>query len=528
MSNTNESVAPKGKPDEGAQELQRGIKGWQVAFIGLGGVIGSCYFLGVGWCIQAMGPAVFLAFAVVGVIVYGLMISYAELLVNLPRSGSFVAYTNEFLGKTMSVGMGWSFWFNWVCYIPSEAIAVSYVLQNLTGNTSAVAYVAFALGTLAALTIINLAAVDVFAKIESGLAITKVIVIILFVIAAFGIWVGLWGNPDGAMTTAAGQAISDGFKGIGVNFAADASFVANIFPNGVVIVVTCMVVVLVTFQGTEIVGLAAAESQNPDESVPRACKSVTYRIVGLYLVPILLCILVFPTQLATDSNPVFADIMNGYGISPLGYVMSAVVLVAAFSCANTGFYGTVRAMYGLSVEGLAPKFLSKLNKKGTPRAAVVFTLIFIWIVLIIGLVSELTGFLSNLYTNLLSMSGFTGTLAWVGIIMSQKRFRSKLKKRGYDAKETLKAAVSPGQAWLPWFAMIAQLICLLLLAFADPETTGGGPVVFAVACAAVVIPMIVQKVASAAGKTRDISNLAAGEKTFDEAFPDLTKGNQAN
>ena len=30
--------------EEAPQELKRGIKGWQVAFIGLGGVIGSCYF----------------------------------------------------------------------------------------------------------------------------------------------------------------------------------------------------------------------------------------------------------------------------------------------------------------------------------------------------------------------------------------------------------------------------------------------------------------------------------------------------
>ena len=63
-----------------SQELKRGIKGWQVAFIGLGGVIGSCYFLGLGLCIGDMGPAVFIAFAVVGVIVYGLMtVSYTHL-----------------------------------------------------------------------------------------------------------------------------------------------------------------------------------------------------------------------------------------------------------------------------------------------------------------------------------------------------------------------------------------------------------------------------------------------------------------
>lgn len=500
------------------QELKRGIKGWQVAFIGLGGVIGSCYFLGVGWCIQVMGPSVFFAFAVVGLIVFGLMISYAELLVNLPRKGTFVAYTNEFLGPTLSVGMGWSFWFNWVCYCPSEAIAVSYVLQELTGNNSPIAYTAFALGTMAALTVINLCAVDIFAKIESGLAITKVIVIILFILVAFGIWIGLWGSPDSAVL----GAVEEGFKGMGINFGSG-SIYHDLFPNGVSVVLILMVVVLVTFQGTEIVGLAASESQNPDKSVPKACRSVTYRIVGLYLVPILLVLLLFPTELATDVTPVFSDVMAAYGFETLSIVFLAVVLVAAFSCANTGFYGTVRCMYGLSVEGLAPKFLSKLSRNQAPQRAVLFTLLFMWIVLVIGLISELTGFLSNLYGNLLSLSGFTGTLAWVGIIASQKRFRSKLKKNGYDPETCLKARVKKPLAWIPWFAMIAQLCCLMVLAFGDildPEgNAGGGIVVFSIAAAAVVIPMIVYKAAKSAGKVGNINSLGEHEKTFEETFP---------
>lgn len=503
-------------------ELKRGIQGWQVAFIGLGGVIGSCYFLGVGWCIQVMGPAVFLAFAVVGVIVFGLMIAYAELLVNLPRKGSFVAYTNEFLGPTLSVGMGWSFWFNWVCYCPSEAIAVSFVLQELTGNTSPITYVAFALGALAALTVINLCAVDIFAKIESGLAITKVIVIIIFILVAFGIWVGLWGTPDSAVL----GAVEDGFKGFGINFAGDSAY-DIIFPNGFAICLVLMVVVLVTFQGTEIVGLAAAESQNPDESVPKACRSVTYRIVGLYLVPILLVLLVFPTAIATDETPVFSDVMKAYGFDTLAIVFLAIVFVAAFSCANTGFYGTVRCLYGLSVEGLAPKFLSKVNKNGNPKNAVLFTLLFMWIVLILGLISELTGLFASLYGTLLSLSGFTGTLAWVGIIASQKRFRTKLKANGYNPDEVLKARVKPGMAWIPWFAMIAQLACLIMLAFGDiidPEgNAGGGILIFSVACAAVILPMIGYKIAKAKGKLRDVNTLGHDEKSFDEAFPPINQ-----
>lgn len=498
---------PRGAQVGESQELKRGIKGWQVAFIGLGGVIGSCYFLGIGLLIGDMGPAVFLAFAVVGLIVYGLMIAYAELLVNLPRKGSFIAYTNEFLGPTMSTGMGWAFWFNWVCYVPSEAIAVATVLQVLSGSKSATAYVAFAIGALAALTIINLSAVDIFARIESGLAITKVCVIILFVLVAFGVWVGLWG--------------SENYLGGSINFGDGYAIGQALFPKGVGIVLTSMVIVLVTFQGTEIVGLAAAEAQNPDESVPRACKSVTYRIVGLYLVPIVFLILIMPWQMGSDAEPAFATALNMYGLKPFGVIMTAVVLVAAFSCANTGFYGTVRAMYGLSVEGLAPKFLSKLNKNCNPKNSVFFTLAFMWVVLLLGLVSELTGAMENLYGNLLSMSGFTGTLAWLGIIASQMLFRRRLRARGYDPHTCLRAKVSKGQSWIPAFAFIAQAACLILLAFGEGQIP-----IFILACAAVVVPMIVRAITVKTGHAREIDPLEKGEKTFEETFPELNKIDQ--
>ena len=313
--------------NENPQDLKRGIAEWQVAFIGLGGVIGSCYFLGVGWDIEVMGPGVFWAFLLVGVIVFGLMISYAELLVNLPRSGSFIAYTNEFLGPTISTGFGWAFF-----------------------------------------------AVDIFAKIESGLAITKVIIIIMFIILGFGIWVGFWGSPTGELTA---YNITEGFKGAGINFPEQFSVFDNWFPHGILIITVMMVVVLVTMQGTEIVGLAAAESKNPEVAVPKPCRSV-----ALYLTPILIVILVYPTALADDATPVFAEVARDYGLTPFFYIFCAVVMVAAFSCGNTGFYGTVRAMYGLSTEGLAPKFLSKLSKNQAPQNAVFFTMAFMWVVLI--------------------------------------------------------------------------------------------------------------------------------------------------
>jgi AAT family amino acid transporter len=475
-------------------ELKRGIKGWQVLFIGVGGVIGSCYFLGLGAMIHYMGPAVILAFAVVGVVVYGLMIAYAELLVNVPRKGSFVAYVDEFVGETPAVASGWTFWFGWVVYVPSEAIAVAIVLHRFfPGNMAA-----YAIGALAVLTFINLAAVNVFAKVESWLTIGKIAVIFLFIITAFGIWIGLWG--------------SEGFLGAQINFGSG-NLPADMFPKGFVVVLTSMVIVLVTFQGTELVGLAASESQNPDVSVPKACKSVVFRIIYLYILPIAMIILVFPYGDSTLDDSIFAQVASHYNMPPLlTGIMSSVVLIAAFSCANSGFYGTVRCMYGLSIEGLAPKILSRLSKKASPKNSVLLTLAAIWIVLLIGLFAGE----SHAYAELLALSGFTGTFAWVGIILSQISFRRRLKKRGYDPYKCLKAKVTKGQSWLPWFALIVQIICLIMMAFSED-----GLIVFAIAFLAFLIPSVLHIILRKAGKEMVVTPMERNEKSFDELFPPL-------
>lgn len=481
-----DQIVATGEP----QELKKGIKGWQVAIIGMGGVIGSCYFLGVGITIRDMGPAVLLAYALVGFVLYGLMIAYAELLVNLPRKGSFIAYTNEFLGETFSVGIGWAFWCNWVAYVPSEAIAVSIVLNTfIPGNTFL-----YSVGALLLLTIINLLAVDMFAKVEATLGLIKMAAIFAFIIAALGIFFGLWGNTEGVM----GTSVLLGNPEVGVY--------DQLFPNGVSVIVISMVVVLVTFQGTEIVGLAAAESEDAEHAVPKACKSVTYRIICLYIVPLILLLLIIPYQEAGIDGSIFSYALEKYGLNQLAGILSVVVMIAAFSCANAGFYGTVRSMYSLSIEGLAPKFLSKLNKNANPKNSVLFTLACMWIVLMVGNLAS--G--SSIYENLLAMSGFTGTICWVGILGSQIMFRRRLKKKGYDVTN-LKARVK--HQWVSVAALVIQIIGLVCLIF-DPSMLP----VFIMACGCLFGPMLIRVIAKRLGKTRQVTS-GEGEISFDEAFP---------
>lgn len=505
--------------EKSERTLTRGILPWHVSLIALGGIIGSCYFLGLGLTFSEMGPgAVIIAYIIAGITIYGVMQSFAELLVNIPRRGSFVSYTREFLGDTASAGIGWAFWANWVVYIPSEALAsavfmdyfITLPFKNPVWSTFVWGIIALAL-----LTLVNIFHVKWFGHIESVLAIIKILAIIVFVICGIVIWLGLVGGNLHPFTG------GSGFVGGQVLFGGEGSIGQKLFPAGGLIIVTYMIWTLVNFQGSEIVGLSAAETQDPGKNVPLACRRVAYRIILIYLIPVFILTLIVPYAEAGLDESIFAYALGVYGLKWAAGLFTIVTLVAAFSCANSGLYGTVRSLYGLSVEGMAPKFLSNLNIFNTPQNATIFTIVPIWLVYLLGFASDFLGLWGEeglpLYANLIGISGFTGTLCWVGICLSQVRFRRKLKARGYDPNEVLgvKAKWYPG---LAYFAIILQIAAMVLLVFEE----GGMPVVI-ISLIVIFVPIIIYVIQKKRGKIRAIVTLGADEVSFDEKYPPLNK-----
>ncbi|MDR0596145.1 MAG: amino acid permease [Clostridiales Family XIII bacterium] len=508
------------------QTLKRGIMPWHVSLIALGGIIGSCYFLELGDVFNSMGPgAILITYAVAGITIYGVMQSFAELLVNIPRRGSFVSYTREFMGDTASAGIGWAFWANWVCYIPSEALAtaifVNALISQVNPEFESTPQLTFLWGIIALvlLTLINIFQVKWFGHLESILAIIKIFAIILFIIFGALIFLGVM-NSGGGVFEGNGERVevASGFIGTSVMMPNVGEDIVNqLFPNGGIVMITIMIWTLVNFQGSEIVGLSAAETQNPEVNVPAACKKVAFRIILVYLVPIFILSLIMPYTVANIDNSPFSQVLLAYGWEWGSSLFTVVTLVAAFSCANSGFYGTVRSLYGLSVEGLAPKFLSKLNRHSTPQNATLFTLAFIWVVFVLSFVVTKGGMEegdSPLYSALVGISGFTGTLCWVGILYSQIRFRKKLKERGYDPKESLTVKA----AWFPvleWFAIILQVAAMVLLIF-EPGT---GIPIFLLAMDIIIAPIAIFAVQKYRGKIRQNIVIGADEVTFNEKFP---------
>ena len=418
-------------------EFRRALKDRHVQLIALGGVIGSGYFLGTGAVINQVGPSVFLAYILGGLIIYLTMLCMGELAVAIPIAGSFINYTADFISPSLACGVGWSYWISWVAYIPAECLAGGIILQYFTGINGHIWALCFGL----LITYINTAKVGTFGEVEFWLALIKIISLFGFIGLSILIFFGIIHGSHPSEIIAGKYIFDQG----------------GLFPNGKIVLLTAMVLLLVNYQGSEIIGLAAGESIDPARMIPTAIRNVTFRILFIYIIPVLCLVLIFPWQKATLFNSVFSDALNFYGLKWAGAITSFVTLSATLSCSNSGVYGIVRSLNALARNGMAPRKLAKLNRNAVPQNAGIVTLVSIWILLIVGYFLGQT----TLYIALLLISGFTGAIAWISLCWAQINFRRKLYKAGYTTKDLRYA--TPGSPYTGIVAIILMIICLMFL-----------------------------------------------------------------
>lgn len=420
-------------------KMNRGLKNRHLQLISLGGIIGSGYFLGTGYVLEKAGPAAILSYLLGGAIVLCVMLCLAELAVAEPIAGSFVTYARKYIGPTWACGVGWTYWMTWVSYVPSEMIAAGIIMNNFVPQISQLWW-AVLFGLL--VTIVNLFHVDKFGESEFWLAIIKIIALIAFSIVGALIVFGIIGDT--------GYLGSSIFLGSG-GFA----------PNGYWSIILTMTIILVNFQGTEIIGLAAGECKNPEKSIPLAVRNVTWRIIALYIIPISVLISILPWDKAGLDDSVFAVAMANYGFERFSALFAFVVLTAALSCSNSGLYGTSRAMYSLATLGMAPRSFAELNKNGMPKNAVLISIVSCWFIILLYSFDAS----ATVYTYLLALSGFTGAIAWISICWSQYRFRKRAVADGTFAALKYKTPLFP---YVTLFGIWAQVFCLVVLAF-EPD-----------------------------------------------------------
>lgn len=420
-------------------KMNRGLKNRHLQLISLGGVIGSGYFLGTGYVLEKAGPAAILAYLLGGIIVLCVMLCLAELAVEKPVSGSFVTYAREHISPTWACGVGWAYWTTWVAYVPSEMIAAGIIMNNFIPEVSQLWWAVF-FGLL--VTILNLFHVDKFGESEFWLSLIKIVALAAFSIVAGLICLGLIGDQ--------------GYIGTKVLLGS-----GGFAPNGYWSIVLTMVIILVNFQGTEIIGLAAGECEKPEKSIPIAVRNVTWRIIALYIIPISLLISILPWDKAGLDESVFAAAVTQYGLSGFGAFFAFVILTAAISCSNSGLYGAARALHALARMEMAPSALGHINKNGMPSRSILVSICACWAVILLYSFDPN----SALYTYLLAVSGFTGAIAWISICWSEYRSRKRKIAEGTEGALRYKTPLFP---YVTLFGIWAQVFCLIVMVF-EPE-----------------------------------------------------------
>ena len=326
--------------------LKRGLKNRHIQLIALGGAIGTGLFLGVAQTIQLAGPSALLGYAIAGLIAFFIMRQLGEMVVEEPVAGSFSYFANRYWGSLAGFMSGWNYWVLYVLVSMAELSAVGIYVQywwpGVPTWTSALIF-------YLAINAINLLHVKLFGEMEFWFAIIKVLAIVGMI--AFGGYL-LVSGEGGAHASVTNLWQLGGF-----------------FPHGVSGLVMAMAIIMFSFGGLELVGITAAEADDPAKSIPKATNQVIYRILIFYIGALAVLLSLYPWNQVQEGGSPFVMIFHALDAQLVATILNIVVLTAALSVYNSSVYCNSRMLLGLAVQGNAPAALGRVNARGIPVAA---------------------------------------------------------------------------------------------------------------------------------------------------------------
>lgn len=328
------------------QELKRGLKSRHIQLIALGGAIGTGLFLGIAQTIKMAGPSVLLGYGIAGVIAFLIMRQLGEMVVDEPVAGSFSYFADKYCGHLPGFLSGWNYWVLYVLVSMAELTAVGiYVQYWWPGVPTWVSALIF----FCVINAISLLNVKAFGEMEFWFALIKVVAIIGMIV--FGAYL-LASGDAGPQASVANLWQHGGF-----------------FPNGWQGLVMAMAVIMFSFGGLELVGITAAEADDPSTTIPRATNQAIYRILIFYIGALGILLSLYPWQNVVTGGSPFVLIFHALDSNLVATALNVVVLTAALSVYNSGVYCNTRMLFGLAKQGNAPRALLQLNRRGVPLAA---------------------------------------------------------------------------------------------------------------------------------------------------------------
>ncbi len=412
-----------GQP-ESKHQLSRSLKGRHLAMISIGGIIGAGLFVGSSTSILAAGPAVFISYAITGLLILLVMRMLGEMATALPHVRSFTEFARSGLGDGAGFVVGWLYWYFWVLVVPVEAIAGAKILQNWMPSFS---QLQIGLGLMTIMTGVNLLSARSYAEFEFWFASIKVAAILVFIVIAASFAFG-WTAPAGATF---GNLVNHG----------------GFTPHTWLAVLAAAPTVFFAMTGAEITTVAAAESAQPGRAIAKMTAAVIWRILIFYVVSVFLIVSVIPWNSVRSGESPFTLALNTMHVRWAGEIMSTIILTAVLSCLNSAFYVSSRVLFVLAERGDAPQSFVRLNKRRVPVVSV-----------LIGAAAGFLGIIAatearqRVFDFLISSSGALIVFIYMTIAVAQIALR-----RRREATHEAQPAIS---MWLFPYLSYAAIACM--------------------------------------------------------------------
>jgi aromatic amino acid transport protein AroP len=347
-----------------------------------------------------------------------------EMVVEEPVAGSFSHFAYKYWGNFAGFASGWNYWVLYVLVAMAELTAVGIYVQYWWPEipTWVSALVFFVL-----INAINLTNVKIYGEMEFWLSLVKVVAIVGMIV--FGAWLlaSGHGGPEASVT----------------NLWAQGGF----FPNGIKGLVMAMAVIMFSFGGLELVGITAAEADNPEKSIPKATNQVIYRILIFYIGSLAVLLSLYPWGKVVEGGSPFVLIFNALDSKLVATLLNAVVLIAALSVYNSCVYSNSRMLFGLAKQGNGPKSLLKVDRRGVPYVAIGVSALATALCVVINYVMP-----GEAFEILMSLVVSALVINWAMISLAHLKFREAKTREGVTPK--FKALLYP----------LGNYVCLLFLA----------------------------------------------------------------
>jgi len=409
--------------------LQRGLKNRHIQLIALGGAIGTGLFLGIGPAIQMAGPAVLLGYALAGIIAFLIMRQLGEMVVEEPVSGSFSHFAYKYWGPFAGFLSGWNYWVMFVLVGMAELTAAGIYMQYWLPDVPTWVWAATFFILINAVNLVN---VRLYGEMEFWFALIKVLAIIAMI--GFGLWL-LFSGTGGERASIDNLWRYDGFLATGW--------------HGLIL---SLAVIMFSFGGLELIGITAAEASSPETTIPKAVNQVVYRILLFYIGSLVVLLALYPwVDIKANSSP-FVMIFHEMDSNIVASALNFIILVASLSVFNSGVYSNSRMLFGLSVQGNAPAFLTRVNKRGVPVNSLFLSAGITSLVILVNYLLP-----QKAFGLLMALVVATLLLNWIMICLAHLKFRAAMRRKGRETQ--FKALLYPAGNYL----CIAFLLMILIL-----------------------------------------------------------------